>query len=173
MVTFKGLLKEEEYMDCPTNYRFNCKYADIHCYKCRGTGNSPDLLYSPLNNNLPIETHPTYINEAPNKLKAKLKGRKANKQGRKAEERVNTTLGAKHNKTSWGWDGLLEKLSLRLEIKCRLKGTSPQWPTKEEWSKAQATGIDIFIVTSPEGDKTARVCMSLDTLKVLLQDIDK
>lgn len=89
------------------------------------------------------------------------------------EARISHSIGAKHNISSQDFDALLEALQLKLEVKCRVSKKGPPWPTKEEWGKAQATGIDVFIITDPAHDKEARVCMSLDTFKALLNGVDK
>jgi hypothetical protein len=157
-------------MACPPEFVFNCYYAFVQCHICRAGEGSKDLKYKPIAPTPALDSHPEYT--PLNRAKAR-EGRQNNKVGRKVEARVSKAIGARHNISSQGFDSQLEALQLKIEVKCRVSPKSTPWPTKEEWGKAMMTGIDIFIITDPSHDKQARVCMPLETLKALLEAVDK
>jgi hypothetical protein len=148
-------------MACPIRFAINCKYQEVRCHECKALGNGKGLLYKPLNSSPSIEEHPGY--ELPNTSKSK-RGKLANSRGRRLEKKIVEAVGGTHNRASIGYDGLLDRLGIRIEVKTRLIGSN--YLTRAEWDKAKRQGNEIGIVKV--GNAEPRVCMSLSTLTKIL-----
>lgn len=156
-----------DYYNCDTEYRLNCKNKDTKCKSCIGWSiDNKELLYKPMGKHL--EHHPLedYI-KARDKAN-KLRGRALYRKGRNNEVKIAKEVGIV-NPSSKGNDGLIKTKArvLKLEIKTRIS-ENKIWPTKQEWEKFRAKGLDIFIVDVGKGD--VRVILSKELFMSLVED---